>query len=60
VVTHKLALAARYASHAGLVTGGGVLSGTRDWVLQPERLASAFGMAVELGGFPTSSTEGPR
>jgi ABC-type Mn2+/Zn2+ transport system ATPase subunit len=60
VVTHKLELAARYASHAGLVTGGGVLSGTRDWVLEPERLASTFGIEVELGGLPISSSERSR
>jgi ABC-type Mn2+/Zn2+ transport system ATPase subunit len=60
MVTHKLALAARYASHAGLVTGGGVLCGTRDGVLAPERLASTFGIDVELGGSPTSSTEPSR
>jgi ABC-type Mn2+/Zn2+ transport system ATPase subunit len=54
VVTHKLELAARYASHAGLVAAGGVLSGPRDWALQPERLASTFGMDVELGGLPAS------
>jgi ABC-type cobalamin/Fe3+-siderophores transport system ATPase subunit len=60
VVTHKLELAAQYASHAGLVTGGGVLSGTRDWVLQPERLASTFGVDVDLGGLPASSAEPSR
>jgi zinc transport system ATP-binding protein len=49
VVTHKLELAARYATHAGLVTSGGVVSGPRDDVLDPRRLQSTFGVEVEIG-----------
>lgn len=47
--THKLELVARYATHAALVTEGGIVSGAREHVLQPQRLAAAFGREVELG-----------
>jgi ABC-type Mn2+/Zn2+ transport system ATPase subunit len=44
VVTHDLALAARYATHVALVERGTVTAGPRDAVLGGDRLARAFGL----------------
>jgi ABC-type Mn2+/Zn2+ transport system ATPase subunit len=47
-VTHDLPLAARYATHVALFTGGGVLAGARDDVLRPDVLQQAYGLPIEL------------
>jgi iron complex transport system ATP-binding protein len=44
VVTHHLALAARYATHVALVEHGTVVAGPRDVVLGGDRLARMFGL----------------
>lgn len=46
-VTHKLAIAARYATHVALFHDGGVATGPRDAVLASETARSIFG--AELG-----------
>jgi ABC-type Mn2+/Zn2+ transport system ATPase subunit len=46
-VTHKLAIAARHASHVALVDRGRVTAGPRDGILRPEVLEPAFGVAFE-------------
>lgn len=47
MVLHDINLAARYADHVVLLDGrGGVVAGTRDEVLQPERLSRAFGHPI--------------
>ena len=49
-VTHELELAARYATHVALFGRGGVRTGTRDALLDPESLREAFGSHVAVGG----------
>ncbi|HRP94984.1 MAG TPA: ABC transporter ATP-binding protein [Rhodocyclaceae bacterium] len=47
MVLHDINLAARYADHVVLLDGrGGVVAGTRDEVLQAERLGHAFGHPI--------------
>jgi ABC-type Mn2+/Zn2+ transport system ATPase subunit len=48
VVTHQLALAARYASHVALFRGGSVTPGRRDEVLTEDRLLRAYRMHVHI------------
>jgi ABC-type Mn2+/Zn2+ transport system ATPase subunit len=52
VVTHDLALAARYATHVAAFHQGRVTAGTRDLVLTEEVLRRVYGMEVriEAGG----------
>ncbi|HVR75278.1 MAG TPA: metal ABC transporter ATP-binding protein [Planctomycetota bacterium] len=48
LVTHALALAARFATHVALFHAGRVLSGPRDEILVPGKLKSAYGLDVEV------------
>lgn len=48
-VTHKLALAVRYASHVALFEGGRVLAGPRERVLRPAEVERVFGVPIDLG-----------
>jgi ABC-type Mn2+/Zn2+ transport system ATPase subunit len=48
LVTHAIALAARYASHVALITSRRVIAGTRAEVLTGERLRAAYGVAVDI------------
>ena len=48
LVTHDLAVAARYSSHLALVHDGGVEAGTTGKILQPGRLAKAYGVPIEV------------
>jgi len=45
-VTHKLRIAARYASHVALFKGGSARTGPRDRVLEPTELEAAFGVPL--------------
>lgn len=47
-VTHKLRLAARFATHAALFHDGTVTAGPREQTLQRERVESAFGVPRDL------------
>lgn len=48
MVLHDINLAARYADHVILFDGhGGVVAGTCEYVLQPERLSHAFGHPLQ-------------
>lgn len=47
-VTHKLKLAARFATHVALFAGGQVRAGPRDEVLDPATVEAAFGVPAEL------------
>ncbi len=49
-VTHDVALAARWATHIGVVADGRVVSGPRAAVLGRPDLAAALGVQVELAG----------
>jgi ABC-type Mn2+/Zn2+ transport system ATPase subunit len=46
-VTHKLRIAARYATHVALFAAGHVRAGPRDAVLVPADLEAAFGVPIE-------------
>lgn len=48
VVTHELAIAARYATHVALFREGGVAAGPRAAVLRPEEIRRAFGVDAEI------------
>jgi zinc transport system ATP-binding protein len=48
LVTHDLAVAARYGSHLALVHDGRVDAGTTADILQPGRLAQAYGVAIDV------------
>jgi ABC-type Mn2+/Zn2+ transport system ATPase subunit len=45
-VTHKLRIAARYATHVALFSGGRVRAGARDAVLLPSDLEATFGVPL--------------
>ncbi len=47
-VTHKLLLAARFATHVALFDAGRVIAGAREEMLQPARIERVFGVAVDL------------
>lgn len=47
-ITHKLSIAARYASHVALLHSGTAHVGPREVILVPEALERAYGAAVEL------------
>jgi len=49
-VTHKLSIAARYASHVALFSDGRVLAGARDEVLASEPARRIFGAELERRG----------
>jgi ABC-type Mn2+/Zn2+ transport system ATPase subunit len=55
-VTHKLAVARRYATHVALFAGGRIIAGPRDAVLVPANLEATYGVVPsddpELGGEP--------
>jgi ABC-type Mn2+/Zn2+ transport system ATPase subunit len=55
-VTHKLAVARRYATHVALFSGGRIVAGPRDAVLVPANLEATYGVVPfddpELGGEP--------
>ena len=53
LVTHDLAVAARYGTHLALVHDGRVEAGTTREILQPGRLAQAYGVPIEVA--PESS-----
>jgi ABC-type Mn2+/Zn2+ transport system ATPase subunit len=48
LVTHDLAIAARYGTHLALVHDGGVEAGTTREILQPGRLARAYRVPIEV------------
>jgi ABC-type Mn2+/Zn2+ transport system ATPase subunit len=48
LVTHDLAVAARYGTHLALVHDGGVEAGTTREILQPGRLAQAYGVPIAV------------
>lgn len=48
LVTHDLAVAARYATHLALVRNGGVDSGPAERVLRPGNLESAYGVPIDV------------
>jgi zinc transport system ATP-binding protein len=48
LVTHTIALAARYASHVALIASRRVVTGTRADVLTAERLGAAYGVEVDI------------
>ena len=50
VVTHKLEIAARFASHVAIFDSASVASGARDEILQREQLERAFGTVPDLWG----------
>jgi ABC-type Mn2+/Zn2+ transport system ATPase subunit len=47
-VTHDLALAGKYGTHAALLSGGGVRSGPAAALLTPDELRRAFGAPFEV------------
>jgi ABC-type Mn2+/Zn2+ transport system ATPase subunit len=47
-VTHKLPIAARYATHVALLHSGTAHCGTRDAILVPDELERAYGTSVAL------------
>lgn len=49
-VTHKLEIAARYATHAALFHDGRVVSGRREEILRNDEIQRVFRTARELGG----------
>jgi ABC-type Mn2+/Zn2+ transport system ATPase subunit len=48
LVTHKLTLAARFASHVALFDAGHVVAGPRDAILEPSQIERVFGVAADL------------
>ena len=48
LVTHDLAVAARYGTHLALVHDGRVEAGATHAILHPGRLAQAYGVAIEV------------
>ena len=48
LVTHAIALAARFATHVALLHGGRVLSGSKEEVLTSRNLSEAYDVAVPL------------
>jgi ABC-type Mn2+/Zn2+ transport system ATPase subunit len=48
LVTHDLAIAARYGTHLALVHDGRVEAGTVEEILQPGKLARAYGVPIEV------------
>ena len=48
LVTHDLAVAARYGTHLALVHDGRVEAGTTHEILHPGRLAQAYGVPIEV------------
>lgn len=46
VVTHKLTIAVRYATHIGLVAGGTLTAGRRDEMLSADKLEQLYGRAA--------------
>jgi ABC-type Mn2+/Zn2+ transport system ATPase subunit len=58
-VTHRVEIAARYATHVALVYEGGVKSGTRDDMLHSALVEETFGARVVVSGVaPASPGEG--
>jgi ABC-type Mn2+/Zn2+ transport system ATPase subunit len=55
LVTHNLALAARYATHIALFHAGAVRSGPRQEVLTCDTLERIYGVAVEISYGPSGS-----
>jgi len=55
LVTHDLAVAARYGTHLALVHDGGVEAGTTREILQPGRLAQAYRVPIEVSPEPSGS-----
>ena len=55
LVTHDLAVAARYGTHLALVHDGGVEAGTTREILQPGRLAQAYRVPIEVSPGPSGS-----
>ncbi|MFZ2446811.1 MAG: metal ABC transporter ATP-binding protein [Syntrophobacteraceae bacterium] len=49
-VAHDLNMAARYGTHAALFSRGGVLAGPGCAVLTAEKLESAYGVPISVGG----------
>lgn len=49
-VTHRIDIAARYATHVGLIDNGRVAQGTSEEVLTVDRLSDAFGVHGEALG----------
>jgi ABC-type Mn2+/Zn2+ transport system ATPase subunit len=48
LVTHDLAVAARYGTHLALVHGGRVEAGVTREILRPGRLSQAYGVPIEV------------
>jgi ABC-type Mn2+/Zn2+ transport system ATPase subunit len=48
LVTHDLAVAARYGTHLALIHDGGVQAGTTREILQPGKLAQAYRVPIEV------------
>jgi ABC-type Mn2+/Zn2+ transport system ATPase subunit len=55
LVTHDLAVAARYGTHLALVHDGGIEAGTTHEILQPGRLAQAYRVPIEVFAEPSGS-----
>jgi zinc transport system ATP-binding protein len=55
LVTHDLAVAARYGTHLALVHDGGIEAGTTHEILQPGRLAQAYRVSIEVFAEPSGS-----
>jgi ABC-type Mn2+/Zn2+ transport system ATPase subunit len=61
-VTHKLMLAARFATHVALFDAGRVIAGDRESILDPRQIERVFGVAVDLrargaaGAVPRAAT----
>lgn len=55
LVTHDLAVAARYGTHLALVHDGRVDAGTTRDILQPGRLAQAYGVPIEVSSEASGS-----
>lgn len=51
-VTHDLSIALRYASHVALFHGGRVETGTREEILNTDRLKSIYGVTIHWGDVP--------
>jgi ABC-type Mn2+/Zn2+ transport system ATPase subunit len=54
-VTHDLAIATRYATHIALFSGGEVMSGPRQEVLNRHTLERIYGVAVEIFANPSGA-----
>ena len=48
LVTHNVAMAARYGTHLALVHGGRVEAGTAGEILSPQKLSQAYGVPIEV------------